>query len=57
MYNMEDKRAQIAEGKPNPFVKPGEFQAYVATLQTAFEAALAKQADAAGAGAPPADRR
>jgi hypothetical protein len=34
MYNMEEKRAQIAEGKPNPFVKPGEFQAYVGTLKT-----------------------
>jgi metallo-beta-lactamase class B len=52
MYNMEDKRAQIAEGKPNPFVKPGEFHAYVATLQTAFEDALAKQAQAAGTRAP-----
>jgi metallo-beta-lactamase class B len=47
MYGMEEKRAQIAEGKPNPFVKPGEFQAYVGTLQTAFETALAKQTEAA----------
>jgi metallo-beta-lactamase class B len=54
MYNMEEKRAQIAEGKPNPFVKPGEFQAYVATLQTAFEAALAKQEAAAAQAAPAA---
>jgi metallo-beta-lactamase class B len=56
MYNMEEKRAQIAEGKPNPFVKAGEFQAYVASLQTAFEDALAKQAQAASADSPPARR-
>jgi metallo-beta-lactamase class B len=56
MYNMEDKRAQIGEGKPNPFVKPGEFQAYVATLQSAFETALTKQEEAAGTAAPPAAR-
>jgi metallo-beta-lactamase class B len=54
MYNMEENRAEIAEGQPNPFVKPGEFHAYVATLQTAFEAALAKQTEAAGVPAAPA---
>jgi metallo-beta-lactamase class B len=43
-YGMETKRAALAEGKPNPFVKPGEFHAYVATLQSAFEDALAKEA-------------
>jgi metallo-beta-lactamase class B len=52
MYGMEEKRAGIAEGKPNPFVQPGEFHAYVATLQTAFEDALAKQAAAAETPAP-----
>jgi metallo-beta-lactamase class B len=52
MYGMEEKRAAIGEGKPNPFVKPGEFHAYVATLQTAFEDALAKQAQAMGTRAP-----
>jgi metallo-beta-lactamase class B len=56
MYNMEDKRAQIGEGKPNPFVKAGEFQTYVATLQSAFETALAKQEEAAGTAAPPVAR-
>ena len=43
MYGMHDKRQRIAEGAPNPFVKPGEFNAYVEGLEKAFEAALAKQ--------------
>jgi metallo-beta-lactamase class B len=43
MYDMEAKRAQMKDGAPNPFVKPGENVTYVATLETAFDAALAKQ--------------
>lgn len=43
MYGMLDKRAAIRDGAPNPFVKPGEFAAYVATLEQDFEAQLAKQ--------------
>ena len=43
MYDMEAKRAQMKDGAPNPFVKPGENVEYVATLETAFDAALAKQ--------------
>ena len=43
MFGMADKRKQIAEGAPNPFVKPGEFNAYIAGLEKAFEAGLAKQ--------------
>ena len=43
MYDMEGKRAQMKDGAPNPFVKPGENTAYIATLETAFDAALAKQ--------------
>ena len=43
MYKMAEKRAKLAEGGPNPFVNPGEFNAYAATLEKAFEDALAKQ--------------
>ena len=47
MYNMQDKRAVMTAGAPNPFVNPGEFNAYAATLEKAFEDALAKQTAAA----------
>jgi metallo-beta-lactamase class B len=43
MYRMQDKRAMLSDGAPNPFVNPGEFNAYAATLAKAFEDALAKQ--------------
>ncbi|MEH2540927.1 MULTISPECIES: subclass B3 metallo-beta-lactamase [unclassified Bradyrhizobium] len=47
MYKMAEKRAKLAEGGPNPFVSPGEFNTYAATLEKAFEDALAKQTAAA----------
>lgn len=47
MYGMVEKRAKLTEGGPNPFVNPGEFNAYAATLEKAFEDALAKQTAAA----------
>jgi metallo-beta-lactamase class B len=47
MYKMAEKRAKLAEGGPNPFVSPGEFNAYAATLEKAFEDALARQTTAA----------
>lgn len=47
MYKMAEKRAKLAEGGPNPFVSPGEFNAYAATLEKAFEDALARQTAAA----------
>jgi metallo-beta-lactamase class B len=43
MYRMQDKRALLADGAPNPFVNPGEFNAYAETLGKAFEDALVKQ--------------
>jgi len=43
MYKMQEKRAKLADGVPNPFVNPGEFNDYAATLEKAFEDALAKQ--------------
>lgn len=47
MYKMQEKRAKLADGAPNPFVNPGEFNTYAATLEKAFEDALAKQTAAA----------
>nr|AIA13286.1 BJP_beta_lactamase [uncultured bacterium] len=49
MYRMQDKRAMLSDGAPNPFVNPGEFNAYAATLEKAFDDALAKQTAAAQA--------
>ena len=43
VYGMEAKRAQMRDGAPNPFVKPGELATYIATLEKDFDAALAKQ--------------
>ncbi|KRR23072.1 subclass B3 metallo-beta-lactamase [Bradyrhizobium lablabi] len=47
MYKMAEKRAKLSEGGPNPFVNPGEFNDYAATLEKAFEDALVKQTAAA----------
>lgn len=47
MFGLEQKRAAMAQDKPNPFVRPGEFRAYVETMRTAFEDALRKQTEAA----------
>src|SRR5689334_20190180 len=47
MYKMQEKRAKLSDGAPNPFVDPGEFNAYAATLEKAFEDSLAKQTAAA----------
>ena len=47
MYGMQDKRAKLAAGAPNPFVRPGEFGAYITSLEKAFEESLNKQKSAA----------
>jgi metallo-beta-lactamase class B len=47
MYKMAEKRAKLSEGGPNPFVNPGEFNDYTASLEKAFEDALVKQTAAA----------
>ena len=47
MYKMQEKRAKITDGAPSPFVNAAEFNAYAATLEKAFEDALAKQTAAA----------
>ena len=38
-YGMQDKRAAMKDGAPNPFVKPGEFATYVAGLEVDFDKA------------------
>ncbi|NPU10011.1 subclass B3 metallo-beta-lactamase [Bradyrhizobium sp. 83002] len=43
MYGMADKRAKIVAGEPSPFVRPGEFNAYLDRLETQFNEGLAKQ--------------
>ncbi|MEH2510490.1 metallo-beta-lactamase class B [Nitrobacteraceae bacterium AZCC 1564] len=43
VYGMQAKRAQMKDGAPNPFVKPGELATYVATLERDFDKQLAKQ--------------
>ena len=43
MYDMPGKRAKIADGSPNPFVKVGEFNAFVDDLEKQFVAGLEKE--------------
>jgi metallo-beta-lactamase class B len=43
VYGMQAKRAQMKEGAPNPFVKPGELETYVQGLKQYFDKQLAKQ--------------
>lgn len=43
MYGMQEKRAKIAAGAPNPFVDPAAFNTYLATMEKAFNDGLAKQ--------------
>jgi metallo-beta-lactamase class B len=40
---MQAKRAEMKDGAPNPFVKPGENVTYVTTLSEDFDKQLAKQ--------------
>jgi len=43
VYGMQAKRADMKDGAPNPFVKPGELAIYVAGLEQDFDKQLAKQ--------------
>ncbi len=49
MYDMPGKRAKIADGAPNPFVRPGEFNAFCDDLDKQFVASLEKENAAAQA--------
>jgi metallo-beta-lactamase class B len=42
-FEMEQKRARIADGAPNPFVDPGELRRYIDTSEAQFRQALAAQ--------------
>lgn len=42
-FDLAGKRAAMGPGKPNPFVRPGEFTAAMAEFETDFEAALARR--------------
>lgn len=39
-FHMQEKRARLKKGGPNPFIDPAEFRAYVNESEQAFEAAL-----------------
>jgi len=43
VYGMQEKRALMKDGAPNPFVKSGEAATYIATLEKDFDVQLAKQ--------------
>lgn len=43
VYGMQAKRAQMKDGTPNPFVKPGELASYATGLSEEFDKQLAKQ--------------
>jgi metallo-beta-lactamase class B len=49
MYDMPGKRAKIADGSPNPFVKAGEFNAFCDDLEKQFVDGLEKETAAAQA--------
>jgi metallo-beta-lactamase class B len=48
-FDLHAKRAAMAPGKPNPFIKPGEVQTAIAQFESDFNAGLAKQEAAAAA--------
>jgi metallo-beta-lactamase class B len=48
-FGMEEKLAKVKSGAPNPFINPGELPRFIATMEKAFDAELARQQ----AGAPP----
>ena len=43
-YDMMGKRAKLADGQPNPFVKPGEFNVFCDQAERNFESMVARQA-------------
>lgn len=47
MFGAHDKRQKAVAGAVNPFVNPGEFNTYLATLEKQFDDGLAKQRAAA----------
>ena len=43
VYGMQAKRAEMKDGAPNPFVKPGELATYATSLSEDFDKQLDKQ--------------
>jgi metallo-beta-lactamase class B len=43
VYGMQAKRAEMKDGAPNPFIKPGELVTYATSLSEDFDKQLAKQ--------------
>lgn len=43
VYGMQAKRAQMKDGAPNPFVRPGELATYITGLSEDFDKQVAKQ--------------
>lgn len=43
VYGMQAKRAEMKDGAPNPFVKPGELATYATNLSEDFDKQLGKQ--------------
>jgi metallo-beta-lactamase class B len=43
MFNLDEKRHALAEGKPNPFIVPGEFATYMKKAEAGFNSQLAEQ--------------
>ena len=54
MFKLNDKRALIHDGWLNPFIKAGEYHAYLMAAEKDFKAALARQPGAVSADAAPA---
>ena len=48
LYDMHKKRAQKAEGGPNPFINPDEYREFIATQRHDFERKLARDRKRAG---------
>ena len=42
-FHLKEKRQRLAKGGPNPFIQPGEFQAYLTHSQEDFERTLRQQ--------------
>ena len=43
VYGMQEKRARMKDGAPNPFVNPDELATYITTLEKDFDVQFAKQ--------------
>jgi metallo-beta-lactamase class B len=56
-YGMEEKVARLGPGKPNPFIDPAGYQAYVGEREQTFRAKLQQQQEARAKQPPPPPAR